>query len=102
MPPIYLLFLFDLLGLCLGEGFLDLGICALAAFLHGVSHGGSDQADSTDSVVVCGNDIVDLIGVAVGINDSNDGDVQLASLCNCVVLLAGQQRTLRRAASSFP
>lgn len=38
MPPVdFLLFLFDLLGLCLGEGLLDLGICALAAFLHGVS-----------------------------------------------------------------
>ena len=53
------------------------------------SHSASDQLDSADSVVVAGDDVVDLVGVAVGINDSNDGDVQLASLSNSDALLVG-------------
>ena len=77
MPPIdFELFLFDLLGFCLCHGLLDLSVSALTAFLNCVCHGSSNQANCADSVIVCGNDIVDLIGIAVGVNDCNDGDVE--------------------------
>ena len=83
------LFFFNLLGFCLCQSLLDLSVGALTAFLNGVCHGGCDQANCADSVIVCGDNVIDLIGVAVGIDDCNDGDVQLASLCDCIVLLAG-------------
>ena len=79
--------LFNLLGLFLGSGFLSVG--ALTAFLHGVGHGGSDQADGANRVVVRGDDVVDLVRVAVGVDDGDDRDVQLAGLSDGVVLLAG-------------
>ena len=62
-------------------------LVALLAFQHSVSHSASDQLDSADSVVVAGDDVIDLIGIAVGINDSNNGDVQLASFGNSDALL---------------
>ena len=49
-----LLFLVYLFGFCLCHGLLDLGVGALTAFLNGVCHGGSDQADGADSVIVAG------------------------------------------------
>ena len=75
---------FNGFGCCLDLSYIG----ALVAFLNGIGHGRSNQADGTDGVIVCRNDIVDLIRVAVGINDRNDGDVQLACLGNGVVLLA--------------
>ena len=65
------------------------GSLALTAFLHGVGHGGDDQADGADGVIVAGDDIVNLVRVAVGVNDGDDGDVELAGLSDCVALLAG-------------
>ena len=59
----------------------------LLAFQHSISHSAGDQLDSADSVVVAGDDVIDLIGIAVGINDSNNGDVQLASFGNSDALL---------------
>ena len=64
-------------------------LVALLAFQNSVSHSASDQLDSADSVVVAGDDVVDLIGIAVGINDSNNGDVQLAGLGDSDALLVG-------------
>ena len=52
------------------------GILSLTAFQNGICHGGGDQADCADCVVVCGDDVINFIRIAVGINDSNDGDVQ--------------------------
>ena len=55
----------------------------------GVSHSSSDQADGADSVVVAGDHVVDLVGIAVGIDNSDNGNVQLAGLSDGVALLAG-------------
>src|SRR5699024_8593042 len=72
-------------------GFLSGGslLVALLALHDGVRHGAGDQLDSADGVVVAGDDPVDLIGVAVGIDDRNDGDVQLAGLGDGDALLVG-------------
>src|SRR5699024_5023093 len=65
----------------LGSGLLGGGVLlALLAFEGGVGHGAGDQLDSADGVVVAGDDVIDLIGVAVGVDDGDDGDVQLAGL----------------------
>ena len=76
--------LFSSGSLCLSSSVL-----ALTAFDGSVCHGGSDQADGTDSVIVAGDHVIDLVGIAVGINDSHDGNVQLAGLSDSVALLAG-------------
>ena len=34
---------------------------ALTALLHGVGHGGDDQADGADGVIVAGDNIVDCV-----------------------------------------
>ena len=75
------------LGLLLS---LLVGVGALLALLDGVGHDRGDQADGADGVVVAGDDVVDLVGVAVGVDDGDDGDVQLAGLVDGVALLAGR------------
>ena len=45
--------------------------------------------DSADSVVVTGDDVVDIVGIAVGINDSHNRDTQLLGLGHSDLLLAG-------------
>ncbi len=82
---------------------LNLELLALLAFQNSVSHGLGDQLDSADSIVVARDYVVDLVRIAVGINDSYDRDTQLASLCDRVLLLGGSQlRTERPAAPSCP
>ena len=89
---------FSLFRLC-----FNLKLLALLAFQNGVRHGLGDQLDRADGVVVAWDDIVDLVRIAVGVNDRNDRDTQLASLGNRVLLLAGVDHEQRaRAASSFP
>ena len=57
-----------------GLGCGSLGVLfALTAFGHGVGHGGGDQTDGADRVVVAGDDIVDFVRIAVGVNDRDDG-----------------------------
>ena len=75
-PSVYAVFIeIDLLGLgFLGGSFFYL--LALTALDHGVGHDGSDQADGADSVIVAGDGIIDLVGVAVGIGDSHNGNAQ--------------------------
>ena len=51
--------------------------------------GGDYQADGADGVIVAGDNIVELVRVAVRIDDGDDGDVQLAGLGDGVALLAG-------------
>ena len=46
-------------SLSLGGGGL---ILALLALLNGVGHHTGDQLDGTDSVIVAGDDVVDLVG----------------------------------------
>ena len=70
---------FLLLCVLCGGFFLGGCIGALAAFLNGVGHGGGDEADGADGVIVGGDDIVDLIGVAVGIDDGADAAVEEAA-----------------------
>src|SRR5699024_1474905 len=40
-------------------------------------------------VVVAGDDVIDLVGIAVGIDNGDDGDVQLAGLGHSNALLVG-------------
>ena len=58
-------------------------------FNDGVGHSGGDQLDSADSIIVAGNNIVNLIRIAVGIYDSDNGDAQLVRFSNSDLLLAG-------------
>src|SRR5690606_11052558 len=46
----------------------------------GVGDGGGDEPHRTNGVVVAGDHVVDLIGVAVGVGDRHDRDVQLLAL----------------------
>ncbi len=59
---------------------------ALARFDNGVCHRAGYKLDSADSVIVAGNDIVYLVGIAVGIDDSDDGYVELTRFEHGVVL----------------
>src|SRR4029077_15269418 len=47
------------------------------------------QRGGADRVVVTGYRVVDLIGIAVGVEHRDDGDVQLAGLADGDVLLLG-------------
>ena len=80
-PPdgCFLFFSVFLSGFGLGLDSFDVG--ALVAFLHGVGHGGGNQADGADGVIVCGDDVVDLVRVAVGVDNGDNRDVQGA--CSC-------------------
>ena len=48
-----------------------------------------NQLDGADGVVVAGDDVVDLVGIAVGVHDGHDRDAQNAGLGHGDVLLAG-------------
>ncbi|CAN4016717.1 GPR endopeptidase, partial [Dysosmobacter welbionis] len=65
------------------------GLLTLLALQHGVGHDGGDQLDGADGVVVAGDHIIDLIGIAVGIGDGHHGNTQLVGLGDGVALLAG-------------
>ena len=65
------------------DGCINSGIghlFALLAFKDCIGDLGSDELDSADCVVVAGDNIVNIIGIAVGVNDCNDGDTELAVL----------------------
>ena len=72
-----------------GSSLFRSGVFTLTALDNGVCHGSSDQTDGADGVIVAGDHVVDLIGIAVGVHDGDDGDVQLAGLSNGIALLAG-------------
>ena len=46
---------------------------------------GSKELDCADSVVVAGDNVVNEIGIAVGVYDCNDGDIEFASFFDCVL-----------------
>ena len=55
-----------------------------------------NQLHGADGVVVAGDDVIDLIGIAVGVHDGHDRDAQRAGLAHGDMLLAGidhEQRT---------
>src|SRR5699024_5789164 len=60
------------LGL-LGLG-LNLKLLALLAFQNSVRHGLGNQLDRADRVVVARDHVVDLVRIAVGVNDCNNRD----------------------------
>lgn len=55
----------------------------------GVGDHAGEQGDGADRVVVARDLVVDLVGVAVGVEDRDDRDVQLARLTDRDVLLLG-------------
>ena len=82
------------LGQRLGHG-LGLGVRVGAlpcAGLQALGDGGGDdlgeQSRGTDRVVVARDRVVDEVGIAVGVQDRDDRDVQLAGLGDGEVLLA--------------
>src|SRR5690606_19493458 len=56
-----------------GFGFL----AALLALEHRVRHLAGQKPHGPDRVVVAGDDVVDVVGVAVGVHDRDDGNAQL-------------------------
>ena len=48
-----------------------------------------EQPDRAQRVVVAGDDVVDFVGIAVGVDDADDRDLQLARLVDRDLLLAG-------------
>ena len=55
----------------------------------GVGNNARQQRYGPDGVVIAGNAVGDLIGVAVGVKDRNNGDIELPGLGNGQVLLLG-------------
>ena len=79
----------DLLGLGL-SGHLGLGDLLLTrASEAGVSHELAHKGDSGDSVIVAGDAVLDLVGIGVGVDQGDDGDVQALSLLDGVLLALG-------------
>lgn len=72
---------------------------ALVAFEDSVSDFAGQEFDSADSVVVSRNRIVDDIGIAVGVNRSDDGDVKFTSFGNSDFFFFGSM--MKRASGSF-
>src|SRR5919108_3105036 len=60
----------------------------LARLEAGVGDLVGDQLDGADGIVVAGDDLVDLVRIAVGVGDGHDRDAQLAGLSDGDVLLA--------------
>src|SRR5690606_26535038 len=54
-----------------------------------VGHDPGEQADGADRVVVARDRVVDDVGIAVGVQDADDRDAQLARLLDGEVLLVG-------------
>ena len=49
----------------------------LLALFAGVSHASGKQTNSTNSVIIAGNDVIDVVGIAVGINNRHHRNTQL-------------------------
>src|SRR6266540_2902423 len=62
----------------------------------GIGDDAGEQAAGPDRVVVAGDRVVDLVGVAVGVEDGHHGDAELARLGHRDVLLAGVHHPDRR------
>ena len=61
-------------------GVLVLGILAHGfAFEAGFGHGCDEKLNGADGVVVAGDDVVDDVGIAVGVGDGHDRDAELAA-----------------------
>ena len=85
------------LALPVGQRLLGAGLGALdlhagagdQALGDGVGDHAGEQADGADRVVVARDREVDQVGVAVGVEDADDRDAQLARLLDGEVLLVG-------------
>jgi hypothetical protein len=73
----------SLLGYDAGAHEVLLG-CERAALDYGVRNLGGEQADRAQGVIVAGNDPVDLIRVAVRVNDGYDRDTEAAGFRACL------------------
>ena len=82
--------IYELLSVLSGSSLLFSSVCgALLSGDDSVSHSAGDELYCSDSVVVAGDNVVDLVRIAVGVNDSNNRDTELLSLSYCDLLLAG-------------
>ena len=68
---------FLLLDGCLFGSCLLGELLALVALDDGVSDDGRDELDRADSVVVTRDDIISVVRVAVGVDDSDDRNAEL-------------------------
>src|SRR5690606_12918630 len=66
-----------------------LGVTLLEAGGDRVGDHAGQQRDGADRVVVARDRVGDLVGIAVGVQDSDDGDVELLRLVDGEVLLVG-------------
>ena len=69
----------------LGVG-AQLRLAGLGAFDAGVSHLLREQPQGTNGVVVAGDDVVDLVRVAVGVDNGDNRDTEFAGFLNGVRL----------------
>ena len=77
-------------GLFLRRRFLGHARLALrAAAADGVGDLRREQPDRPQGVVVAGDDVVHFVGIAVGVDDADDRNLQLARLVDGNLLLAG-------------
>src|SRR6185369_9182365 len=61
---------------------LQRGLASLNPFENGISHFCGKQANSANSIVVARNDIIDRVGVAIGIDYGNDRNAELVGFLN--------------------
>jgi hypothetical protein len=71
-----------------GEGLnfgLRLGVALDETLGCGVRNDAGQQANGTDGVVVARDRVLNVVGVAVGVEDRDDGDTKLLGLVDCEV-----------------
>src|SRR6266540_2230733 len=77
------------LVLCLAAGLHALAFGGHTALLDGVGDDAAHERGGADGVVVAGDHVVDDVGIAVGVDDRDDGDAEPVGLGHRDVLLLG-------------
>src|SRR5579883_321440 len=80
--------LFGLAGSRFGQR-LASGLLELPALDTGVGDTRGEQADGAQRVVIAGNHVIDLGGIAIGVHDGDDGNAELAGFADGDLLVVG-------------
>lgn len=99
LPLIFILFCNTLFLFFSSLGSL---LLSLSAFNNSVSHSAGNKFYGTYSVIVSGNNVIDIVGIAVCINYSNDRNAKLFSFRNSDLFLTRVNHEQRSGKLSSP